>query len=165
MFCSKCGENINEGVQFCAKCGKAVGNESVVSQQKVIEEPTVKAKGRVLLLVAGILAIIAGALALIGILGVIAVGSFPVLFVLFGVLFGIESLLGGILGIVNSNKTAKKAMQFVSIIAFGAIISMVIWSIVTIAEFGETNFVADITMAIPCILLQVGTVLNNKKAI
>jgi uncharacterized membrane protein YvbJ len=68
MFCKKCGEQIENNVQFCSKCGQAV-NEPI-RQESTPEQPTTvdKVEGGIqgIILIVAIIMIIVTILSLLG---------------------------------------------------------------------------------------------------
>ncbi|MBR5596862.1 MAG: VWA domain-containing protein [Lachnospiraceae bacterium] len=79
MFCSKCGNQLKEGVKFCPACGNATGNQSP-SHNKEINQPvvknveqteTMKSQGKAfpkIIIILGLLFVIAGLLCAAGFL-------------------------------------------------------------------------------------------------
>ena len=117
--------------------------------------------GGVILLLAGLLAIMLSGYAALISLSVAIEGSMAGFYV--GIAFSLVSLVAGIVGIVNRNKTNRESVLYVFIAAGAAIVALIIWEIVYFLSLGGIDYVNIIISLVPHGLLIFGAVLNMEK--
>jgi hypothetical protein len=171
------GNYANEGTYYQCKILQ-IKNDSVevkYTQDNVIElipfeqlifksstNKANKAKGRILLPIAGILAITASVFAFLITLDFVSgdIIFFKDYSILAGAVFGLASLVGGVFGIINCNKTGKSAMLIISWSAYIAVLFMI-----GLAILSPLDYIRCFLLVIPSGLLWFGAVLNNEESI
>lgn len=165
MYCSKCGEKSLEGAGFCAKCGHKHGGANMpqATSAPIASAVQGKPKGRILLLVGGILAIVAGVAAFFITLGLIRTrwewADFPNLA---GFAFALVSIIAGIMSTIlhNSNRDSTSHIYR----GCAPIVLMAIWIFAFWAETGMVDVCTDFFLIAPSVLIIIGGALNCKKS-
>ena len=189
MFCKNCGAEIADNATFCPKCGGQVNQQSNPQRppyggpqqynggyRQPVRQNT--AKGKVLLIISGILCLLGGIITLVSLFGTfaqasllsaglswlgISVGGFWA-YLVFSLVASVLLLVAGILAIANCSKREKADMVFkLGILVVVLRIIDWIWGSALVAGLMSVVTPASVILGLICpILMIVGGYLNKK---
>lgn len=175
ITCPECRREVSDRAAKCIHCGNPLGSSNIrptaknnygqpiyTNEEQIFGYPKVQPTktDRAFLIATGISAIIVGLFAFLASAGSDDLSNINIFF---GVLFGIGSIVAGILALVNNNKLGRGLMVVVGLPSFIALISLVAWMIFWGIDLGFSvgGIILHVFLAAPCVILLIGVVEIN----